>query len=117
VSSLNPRVCFVAEYSLLEGYEDSLPEPIRRRLTPDLIRKPGLNRSTIIRAEARPRTDEGGRRYCTGAAVTSTNPRLLLSLAASGVFMAAKMSAALTQTGGYLYRATSRMRKRSALPS
>lgn len=39
VSSLNPRVCFVAEYSLLEGYEDSLPEPIRRRLTPDLIRK------------------------------------------------------------------------------
>ena len=39
VSSLNPRMCFVAEYSLLEGYEDSLPEPIRRRLTPDLIRK------------------------------------------------------------------------------
>jgi hypothetical protein len=32
-------MCFVAEYSLLEGYEDSLPEPIRRRLTPDLIRK------------------------------------------------------------------------------
>jgi hypothetical protein len=39
VSLLDPRVRFVAEYSLLEGYEDSLPESIRRRLTPDLIRK------------------------------------------------------------------------------
>jgi O-methyltransferase involved in polyketide biosynthesis len=39
VSSLNPRARFVDEYSLLEGYEDVLPEPIRRRLTPDLIRK------------------------------------------------------------------------------
>jgi O-methyltransferase involved in polyketide biosynthesis len=39
VSSLNPRVRFVEEYSLLDGYEDGLPEPIRRRLTSDLIRK------------------------------------------------------------------------------
>jgi hypothetical protein len=39
VSSLYPRARFVDEYSLLEGYEDGLPEPIRRRLTPDLIRK------------------------------------------------------------------------------
>jgi hypothetical protein len=39
VSSLYPRARFVDEYSLLEGYEDGLPEPIRRRLTPDLIRR------------------------------------------------------------------------------
>jgi hypothetical protein len=36
------------------------------------------------------------------AAVTRTNPRDLLSFEASGVFMAANMSAVLTQTGGYL---------------
>jgi O-methyltransferase involved in polyketide biosynthesis len=39
VSSLDPRARFVDEYSLLAGYQDSLPEPIRRRLTPDLVRK------------------------------------------------------------------------------
>ena len=39
VSSLNPRAGFVDEYSLMEGAEDGLPKPIRRRLTPDLIRK------------------------------------------------------------------------------
>jgi O-methyltransferase involved in polyketide biosynthesis len=39
VSALNPRARFVDEYSLFEGYEKSLPEPIRGRLTPDLIRK------------------------------------------------------------------------------
>ena len=44
----------------------------------------------------------GGRRYWTVAAVTSTKPRDLLSLTASGVFIAANMSAVFTQTGGYL---------------
>jgi hypothetical protein len=39
---------------------------------------------------------------CTVAAVTSTKPRVLLSLTASGVFMAANMSAVFTHTGGYL---------------
>jgi hypothetical protein len=38
VSFLGPRARFVAEYSLLEVYEGSLPDPIRRRLDPDLIR-------------------------------------------------------------------------------
>jgi O-methyltransferase involved in polyketide biosynthesis len=39
VSSLDPRARFVDEYSLFEGYEGKMPEPIRRRLTPDSIRK------------------------------------------------------------------------------
>jgi O-methyltransferase involved in polyketide biosynthesis len=39
VSSLDPRARFIDECSLFGGYEDGLPEPIRRRLTPELIRK------------------------------------------------------------------------------
>ena len=47
-------------------------------------------------------TDKDGRSYCTAAAVTSTNPRLLLPFDASGVSIAAKSSDVLTHTGGYL---------------
>ena len=47
-------------------------------------------------------TDKDGRSYCTAAAVTSTNPRVLSPFDASGVFMASKISAVFTQTGGYL---------------
>jgi O-methyltransferase involved in polyketide biosynthesis len=39
VSSLNPKARFVDEYSLREGHEDSLPEAIRHRLAPDMIKK------------------------------------------------------------------------------
>jgi len=39
VSSLDPRARFVDEYSLFEGYDGKLPEPVRRQFTPDLIRK------------------------------------------------------------------------------
>ena len=51
-----------------------------------------------------PRSDRGTmrRRYWRGAAVTRTKPRVLLSLAASGEFIAANRSAVFTQTGGYL---------------
>ena len=53
-------------------------------------------------AGAKPRTDEDWRGYCTMAAVTSTKPRVLSPFDASGVFMAPKISAVFTQTGGYL---------------
>ena len=39
VSSLNPKARFVDEFLLLEGCEDSLPEAIRHRLAPDMIKR------------------------------------------------------------------------------
>jgi O-methyltransferase involved in polyketide biosynthesis len=41
VSSLNPKARFIDEYSLLEGYEDRLPEALRRKLAPDTLKKAG----------------------------------------------------------------------------
>ncbi len=41
VSSLNPKARFINEYSLLESYEDRLPEAIRHKLAPDELRKAG----------------------------------------------------------------------------
>jgi O-methyltransferase involved in polyketide biosynthesis len=39
VSSLGPRVRFVQEFPLLEGYYDLLPDPIKRKLSPEAALK------------------------------------------------------------------------------
>jgi O-methyltransferase involved in polyketide biosynthesis len=39
VWSLDPRARFVDEYPLFEGYDGKMPEPARRRFTPELIKK------------------------------------------------------------------------------
>jgi O-methyltransferase involved in polyketide biosynthesis len=39
VSALNPKARLIGEYSLLEGYEDILPDELKQRLSPEMIRK------------------------------------------------------------------------------
>jgi len=39
VSTLNPKVQFVDDFSLLDGSYDQLPEPIRQKLSPDMARQ------------------------------------------------------------------------------
>jgi len=41
VERLHPKARFVAEYALLDGYEHLLPEAMRQKLSPDMIRKAG----------------------------------------------------------------------------
>jgi O-methyltransferase involved in polyketide biosynthesis len=38
VSALNPKVEFVDEFSLLDGWYDELPEPVRQKLSPAMAR-------------------------------------------------------------------------------
>ena len=39
VSSLNPRVRFIREFSLLEGYEKLLPAEVLQKLSPEKLKK------------------------------------------------------------------------------
>jgi hypothetical protein len=38
-SALNPKVEFVDEFSLLEGCYDQLPEPVRQKLSPAMVKQ------------------------------------------------------------------------------
>ena len=103
-TQLRLRVCEVA-YRRHPQSPTSRQVPCRR----------SLNEGTcVVVFDRRGNDPPSALRYWTEAADTRTKPRVLFSLSESWVFMASRSSDAFTHTGGYLYRATSRMRKRSA---